>query len=357
VKNNLPNKIRVLIVDDSYVSQKLFRHLLESDNRFEIIGFVNNGREAVEFLKNKTPDIISMDINMPLMDGMEATRQIMQTNPVPIVVASSLYDPSQQEMAMEALEAGAVAIMPKPYGPGHPLHEKSMKNWLQMIRSMSEVKVIRRRPHLKNSNLINANEDRPVINLSDFKNNDYRIVVIGASAGGPEGVKAILSKLTPSFPVPLLIVQHIDKHFNEGYRLWLQSSASIPVLAATENQPLLPGTAYLAPGEHHLVVKSEGMITLNNDLPVRGHRPSVAKLFDSAANVYGKSVIAVILSGMGSDGAKELKKLREMGALTFAQSKESCLVFGMPGEAVRMGAAIRINNPEDIAMDILDLFK
>ncbi len=352
-----PKKIKVLIVDDSYVSQKLYRHLLESDNRFEIMGFVSNGKEAVEFLRNKTPDIISMDINMPKMDGMEATRQIMQSNPAPIVIASSLYDPTQQEMAIEALEAGAVAIMPKPFGPGHSLYYKSANNWLRMIRSMSEVKVIRRRPHLKNNNLTKQNESRQAINLSDYKHGDYRIVVIGASAGGPEGVKTILSKLTPSFPVPALIVQHIDKHFTEGYRLWLQSSVSIPVLAAAENQPLLPGTAYLAPGEHHLVVKSEGMITLNNDPPVRGHRPSVSKLFDSAANVYGKSVIAVILSGMGSDGANELKKLRDKGALTFAQSEESCLVFGMPGEAVRLGAAIRIISPEDIAMEIIDLFK
>ncbi len=357
MKEKTQNKIKILIVDDSTVSQKLYRHLLESDNRFELIGIVTNGRQAVEFLRKQKPDVISMDLNMPVMDGMEATRQIMQNNPAPIVIASSLYDPSQQEMAMEALEAGAVAIMPKPYGPGNPLHEKSVKNWLRMIFSMSEVKVIRRRPNVKNNYLIKQDKSSQAINLSDYKHRDYRIVVIGASAGGPEGVKTILSKLTPSFPIPVLIVQHIDKHFTEGYRLWLQSFASIPVLAATETQPLLPGSAYLAPGEHHLVVKSKGMITLNNDPPIRGHKPSVAKLFDSAANVYGKSVIAIILSGMGSDGAKELKKLHDIGALTFAQSEESCLVFGMPGEAVRLGAAVKINNPDDIATEILDLFK
>lgn len=357
MKNQPLKKISILVVDDSYVSQKLYRHLLESDGRFQIMGFVNNGKEAVEFLRTNTPDIISMDINMPLMDGMEATRHIMQSNPTPIVIVSSLYDPSQQEMAMEALEAGAVAIMPKPHGPGNPLHEKTAKHWLRMIRSMSEVKVIRRRPHLKNNAIIEQKENRQNIKSSKYQHANYRIVVIGASAGGPEGVKTILSKLTPSFPIPVLIVQHIDKHFTEGYRLWLQSFASIPVFAATKNQPLLPGSAYLTPGEYHLVVKSEGLITLNDDPPVRGHKPSVAKLFDSAADVYGQSVIAVMLSGMGADGAKELKKLHDMGALTFAQSEESCLVFGMPGEAVRLGAIIKINNPENIATEILELFK
>lgn len=350
-------KIRVLIADDSIVSQKLYRHMLESDSRFEIVGVVNNGCEAVDFLKRYTVDIISMDINMPLMDGIEATRWIMQTNPVPIVVASSLYDPTQQEMAMQALEAGAVTIMPKPYGPGHPMHERSFKQWLQMIRAMSEVKVVRRTSYQKSAKSNPEFYKNKDVRSLGYTPGNYKLVVIGASAGGPEGVKTILSLLPPTFPLPILIVQHIDKNFTEGYRLWLQGYSSVPILTATKNQTLLPGTAYLAPGEFHLAVKSEGMITLTDDQPVRGHKPSVAIMFDSAATVYGKNVIAVILSGMGSDGAKELKILREKGALTFAQNEESCLVFGMPGEAVRLGAAIKIATPEDIAEEIIDILK
>jgi len=357
VKESSPKKIRILIVDDSMVSQKLYRHIIAADDRFEVVCVASNGQDAIDCVKKYSPDVVSMDINMPKMNGIEATRLIMQQNPVPIVISSSLYDPTQQEMAMQVLEAGAVAIMPKPFGPGHPGYNSTSRQWLRMLKSMSEVKVIRRKPFNKSSdNQPNFPESSTSNFGQKYPTGNYKVLVIGASAGGPESVKAILSQLDKSFPLPVLLVQHIDRHFSEGYRLWLQSYTNIPVLTATDNQPLKPAHVYLSPGDKHLVLKSEGMATLSNDLPARGHKPSVAHLFKSAAEIYGANTIAVILSGMGNDGAAELKLLRNLGALTFAQNEASCLVFGMPGEAVKMDAAVKVLPPDEIVKQIMNLF-
>lgn len=345
----------MLIVDDSRVSQKLHHHLLASDSRFEIVGVAHNGREAVQCVKLHRPHVVSMDLNMPVMDGMEATRTIMREYPVPIVVVSSLYDPGKQELAMEVLQAGAVTIMPKPVGPGHPDHKRSAKRYLQMLRNMSEVRVVRRR-----NNIIRAavaeEKIRETVVAGELRK-DYGLLVIGASAGGPEGIKIILEALTPSFPVPIMIVQHIDRHFVEGYRSWLQSHTKIPVMTAYDGLSLQPGCACLAPADYHLVVRNEGEAGLLDDVPVAGHRPSVAHLFRSAGEVYGKRLIAVILSGMGNDGAEQMKVLKEIGALTIAQSAQSSLVFGMPGEAVRLGAANHVLTPPEIVAMLLEISK
>jgi two-component system, chemotaxis family, protein-glutamate methylesterase/glutaminase len=356
VKEKNYTKIKVLIVDDSPVSQKIYRHIIATDSRLEIVAMVSNGREAINFLTRNQPDVVSMDLNMPKMDGMAATRYIMQHHPVPIVVSSSLYDPSQQEMAIEVLEAGAVSIMPKPPGPGHPDHNRAAKHYLSLLRSMSEVKVIRRRPHLTTTNKIYAPDAIEGSIPETLQHTNYRLLLIGASAGGPESVKAILAGMEPDFPLPVMIVQHIDWHFTEGYRLWLQSHSKIPVVAAGDNQVLMPGHAFLAAGNKHLVVKAEGIAGFSDEPAHRGHRPSVKHLFKSAAETYGNKSIAVLLSGMGTDGAEELKMLKDAGALTFAQNKETSLVFGMPGEAVRLDAARMVMSPENIIKYINELF-
>jgi two-component system, chemotaxis family, protein-glutamate methylesterase/glutaminase len=351
-----PDRIRVLIVDDSHTTQKLFSRILDDDHRFELVAVASNGREAVDYVARFKPDIVSMDLNMPLMDGMEATREIMQKNPVPILIVSSYYDVSDQEMAIQALDAGAVSIMPKPAGIGHPDYQSTVKGFLRMLRTLSEVKVVRRKTTYRHSNnRIGQNEN---LNYAKFEpTNDYKILIIGASAGGPESTKIILSSLSPGFPLPVVIVQHIDAHFSEGYRLWLNSYSGIPVLIPSENQHLLPGHAYVAPGGKHLVLKGEGIATFSDAPPDKGHKPSVSQLFKSAGQVFGSKVIAVILSGMGSDGAKELKNLRDLGAMTFTQNEATCLVYGMPGEAVKLGAASKVLSPDKIIHEILELYK
>ena len=339
--------IKVLIVDDSQVSQTLHRQIISTDRGFQIVGVAFNGREAVELTRKFQPDVISMDLNMPFMDGMEATREIMQTNPVPIVVVSSFYEPAEAGLAMEVLEAGAVTIMPKPFGPGHPEYNHTARKYLMTLKSMSGVKVVRRRPNLSNKKRIEGNS--PLSSGLTFQADDYRLLVIGASAGGPESTKAILSELNKNFPIPIMLVQHVDRKFIEGYRLWLQSYTDMPVILARDNQGLLPGHVYLAPADKHLVLKGEGVAGLTDEAPVKGHRPSVGYLFRSAGEIYRNRVIAVILSGMGKDGVPEMKMLKDLGAITIAQNEASSLVFGMPGEAVRAGAVRKILSSGEIA--------
>ena len=332
----MTGKIKVLIVDDSQVSQTLHRQIISSDCDFQIAGVASNGREAVEFTRKFQPDVISMDLNMPLMDGIEATREIMQSNPVPIVVVSSFYEPAEVGLAMEVLDAGALTIMPKPFGHGHPEYSHTARKYLKTLKSMSEVKLVRRQPGLSNKKRSDKNSWLSA--SPSVQAGDYHVLVIGASAGGPESTKAILSALNKDFPIPIMLVQHVDSKFMEGYRLWLQSCARMPVVMAHDDQALLPGHVYLAPADKHLVVKAEGVAGLTDEAPVKGHRPSVGFLFKSAGDVYHNRVIAVILSGMGKDGVPEMKMLKDLGALTIAQNEASSLVFGMPGEAVRIGA-------------------
>lgn len=361
----MSEKIKVLVVDDSIVSQRFYRHVIGGDNRFDLVHVAGNGLEAIEAVVRHRPDVVSMDINMPLMDGIKATRQIMETNPLPILVVSSLYHPSEQEMAVEVLGAGAVAIMAKPHGPSHPRHSYEVRYYLSMLKSMSEVKVVRRRPkygvkdssYHTNQAQSRLSADRPVNSLPAVNRDDFRVVVIGASAGGPEAIKNMLSELTPAFPVPILIVQHIDSHFSEAYRLWLSSCSRIPILLCGHEESLVSGCAYLAPGDKHMIIKEPGIANLSNAPAERGHRPSVGQLFRSAGLVYKKQVIAVMLSGMGSDGALEMKYLKDMGALTYAQNETSCLVYGMPGEAVKLGCVDFLMHPTDIAKHIVNIFK
>lgn len=348
-------KIKVLIVDDSIVSQKLYQRLLGSDSRFEVVGIAGNGQQAIEYVARFKPDVVSMDINMPLMDGVEATRQIMQQTPVPITIVSSLYNPEEVEIAMKVLEAGAVNIISKPNGPGHPKFESDSRQYLDMLRMMSEVKVVRRRAASQFSTTKPSGNVSLEFPPSANAEKDYGIVVIGASAGGPEALKSLLGTFTPGFPLPILIVQHIDPNFAEGYRAWLQSNVYIPVMAAEKNQKIKPGFAYIAPGDFHLEIIAEGVITLTSGPPVKGLRPAVANLFRSAANIYGKRSIAIILSGMGADGAAEITLLRSKGAMTFAQNEASCLVFGMPGEAIKSGGIVSVLPPVEIAKSIENL--
>lgn len=340
----MEQKVKVLVADDSLVSQKLLSGLIRHDDRFELVGVAGNGEQTLELAKSMRPDVISMDINMPLMDGIEATRRIMQDCPVPILIVSGLYSSGSVEMAMEVLKVGAVGIMPKPHGPGHSFFAEEARAYLRMLFALSAVKVVtRKRMGTGGGNV--KKDSEPTCVPADI---DYKVLVIGASAGGPEAVNTILQGLRPGLRVPVLVVQHIDPHFAEGYAQWLASGTRLPVRIAKPAEALLPGVVYLPPGNKHLVLSAQGMVALSDDPPVNGHRPAVAELFNSAANVYRRQVVAVILSGMGRDGAAEMKKLRDMGALTIAQNEESCLVYGMPGEAVKLGAVVNVLSPVEI---------
>lgn len=344
-------QIKVLVAEDSLVSQNFFRRLITSDSHFELAGIASNGQQVVEMAKRLKPDVISMDIHMPLMDGIEATRIIMQDCPVPILIVSSLYTPESFEMAMEVLKAGAVGILSKPNGPGHPQFESDARSYLRMLRTYSEVKVVTR----KNANPRPEMIPEQGTTQPGAEAGHYRVLVIGASAGGPEAVRTILHGLKPGLTVPVLVVQHIDPHFIEGYCQWLGSHTHLPVKIATDDETPVAGQIYLPSQNKHLIIKPSGKIGLSDEPPAGGHRPAVARLFQSAADVHRHCVVAVLLSGMGKDGAAELKVLRDRGAYTIAQSEQSCLVYGMPGEAVKLGAAFKVLSPVEIISELNQL--
>lgn len=340
-------KIRVLIVEDTLVARNLLQALVLSDDQFELAGIAENGKEACELSEKLTPDVVSMDILMPIMDGVEATRNIMQNHPVPIIIVSSFYQSSEIEMAMRVLEAGAVAILPRPWGPGHPKYLQSSRKYLNMLRLMSDVKVVRRKKEVGSKTVQNS-EKAVLLSSWQLPRQEFKALAIGASAGGPEALVTILSGLREGFPLPVFIVQHIDSHFADGFAAWLNTCSKMRVTIAVNGEEIVPGHVYLAPGDQHLTVNANGTLSIAREPSTRGLRPSVDVLFKSIAQTYGKDSIAVILSGMGRDGVMELKHLYDLGAFTIAQEKMSCLVYGMPGEAVSKGAVCKILTPQDI---------
>lgn len=339
--------IKVLIVEDSKVVSEYLEYTLNSDPKIQVIGNVSNGRKAIDFIKHNKPDLITMDIDMPIMDGLEATRIIMSTTPIPIIVVTASRNTREIKTTMEALAAGALSVIDKPVGFGHPNEKEKKDKLITMVKVLSEVKVVTRKTIKAKQTQVKPLVYNYLPSLKSFCNK--KIVAIGISSGGPQVLKKIFSKITDQFPYPILVVQHITEGFLEGLVSWLNRLSMIPIHIATDVETILPGHIYFAPDHYHFQIV-DFRIKLFDCSKISGHLcPSVSCLFNNLAMNYGKNTIAMILTGMGSDGAKELKMLREAGAITIAQDKESSLVHGMPGEAIKMGAAEYIQNPDQIA--------
>lgn len=346
--------IKVLVVEDSPVVQELLVHILSSDVEIQVIGTANNGEEALEAVKRRRTDIITMDINMPKMNGLEATRRIMEICPTPIVIVSGSTDTSEVAMTFGAIEAGALAIMPRPRGIGHPDYEAMANKLIQMVKLMSEVKLVRRQPRLQREVVVPMVPPATKVGPEQIKS-AIKIVAIGASTGGPLVLRTILSGLLKDFPVPVLLTQHIAAGFIQGFAEWLGQRSAIPIHIAIQGEYILPGHVYVAPDCSHMGVSIGGRIAISQDEPENGLRPSVSYLFRSVVNIYRQNAVGVLLTGMGNDGAVELAVLKENGAITIVQDKESSVVHGMPGQAIKLGAATYILPPEKIAATLIDL--
>lgn len=332
--------IRVLVVEDSSVAAQLIVRILDSDPEIEIVGVSEDGLQALEDIERLKPDIVTMDVNMPRLDGFEATRRIMETRPLPIVIVSGSFDRSDDEKSFRAIDAGALIVVGKPRGPSNPEHDKDARELIRIVKAMSEVKVVRHiRPHKA--------ESRPVAAAS-AAGSGIELIVIGASTGGPPVLKAILSTLPRDFPAPILIVQHMSMGFMEGFVRWIDSMTGFASKIAEAGERFLPARAYFAPDGFHMLAGRDGRIQLAREEPCVGLCPSASRLFLSAAEGFGSAAAGVLLTGMGEDGARELKLMRDSGALTVAQDEESCVVFGMPGAAIKLDAAAYILPPEGI---------
>jgi two-component system chemotaxis response regulator CheB len=343
--------IKVLVVEDSPVVREFLVHILRSDPGIRVVGTASDGEQALEAVRLERPDVITMDIHMPRLDGLEATRRIMETHPTPIVIVSGSEKSGEVATAFSAMEAGALAVLPRPRGIGHPEHEATAKELVQTVKLMSEVKVVKRWSRARRD----APAQRPTEMGFASEPAKVRIVAIGASTGGPPALQTILAALPKDFPAPLVIVQHMASGFVRGFVEWLAQSSSLPLHIATHRELMLPGHVYIAPDEHQMKVERGGRLALTGDGPENGLRPSVAYLFRSIAEVYGCDAVAGLLTGMGRDGAEELRLLKEKGAVTFAQDKESSIVHGMPGEAIRLDAAMLVLPPEKIAAVLTNL--
>lgn len=346
--------VNVLVVEDSAVVRELLVYLLGADPAIRVVGTANDGEAAIAAVARYRPDVITMDIHMPKMDGLEATRRIMETQPTPIVIVSGSTDPHENTVTFRAMEAGALAVLRRPAGIGHPEHEASVRELLLTVKLMAEVKVVRRWPQTWRATLPPAVTPVPAPRASGAR---VKVIAIGASTGGPPVLQTILAMLPRDLPVPVLIVQHMASGFTASFVEWLAQSSVLPVRVAGQGEYTVPGHVYVAPDEFHMKVAHGGSIALTQDEPEGGLRPAVAYLFRSLAAVYGGGVIAGLLTGMGRDGAQELKLLKDKGAVTFAQDKESSVVHGMPGEAIRLDAATFVLAPDKIAAMLANLAK
>ncbi|RFP14780.1 MULTISPECIES: chemotaxis-specific protein-glutamate methyltransferase CheB [unclassified Duganella] len=344
--------IRVLVVDDSPVARELLAYLLNSDPALEVIGVVADGEQAVEAAARLRPDVITMDIHLPRLDGYAATRMIMETCPTRIVMVTA--SPVAHEVAdnFRVLEAGALAVLAKPSGPGHPEHAQITEELLRTIKLMAEVSVVRRWRRSETWGAGGASASASAAPApAPVAGAELRLVVIGASTGGPLALHTILARLKQPFAAPILVVQHISPGFVAGLVEWLGRGCGGAVRVAGHGELALAGNVYLAPDDAHMTVRAEGgvaRIALSSAPAEHGARPAVAQLFHSAA-AFGPRAAGVLLTGMGRDGAQELLTMQQAGALTIAQDADSAIVNGMPGEAVRLGAARHVLAPEAIA--------
>lgn len=343
--------IKVLVVEDSPVVREFLVHILGSDPGIRVVGTARDGEDALEAVRRWQPDVITMDIHMPRMDGLEATRRIMETAATPIVIVSGSEDPREVSTTFDAIEAGALAVLRRPAGIGHPDHEVTAREVVQTVKLMSEVKVVRRWSRARRT----APAPRPQEVRLAREAAKVRVVAVGASTGGPPALQTILAALPQDFPAPLVIVQHMATGFVSGFVEWLAHSCSLPIHVATHGEVMLPGHAYVAPDAHQMKVEPGGRLALTKDEPENGLRPAVGYLFRSVAEVYGCDAVAVLLTGMGRDGAQELRRLKEKGAVTIAQDKDSSVVHGMPGEAIFLDAATYVLPPRGVAAALAQL--
>lgn len=333
-------EIRVLVVDDSAVTRELLVHILNSAPRIQVIGVAHDGDEAVREADRLRPDVIVMDIHLPGLDGFAATRRIMETSPTRIVMATATSDAGEIAANFRAMEAGALVVLAKPVGVEHPGFAAAAAELVRTVRLMSEIQVVKRWPRS-----VCASPPPAIATAASA----VRAVAIGASTGGPIALQALLAGLPKDFPAPILIVQHISDGFVEGFAEWLGNTTGHAARVAVAGETPQPGVVYVAPSGHHMQVQRNGTVGLVDGPKEHGVKPSVAMLFRSVVAVFGASCAGVLLTGMGRDGARELKAMRDAGGVTFAQDRESSVVFGMPGEAIALDAASYVLSPERIA--------
>jgi two-component system chemotaxis response regulator CheB len=335
--------IRALLAEGSAVVREYLAAVLDKDPEIEVVGTARDGVEAVEQAERLRPDVILMDVHMPRMSGLEATRQIMSRVPTPIVLVTDGFSRDETALGFEAIKAGALTVLDKPRGPDDP----GTRELTRTVKAMAEVKVVRRWPRRERAGIhpLVRKEPGPKI----------RVIAIGASTGGPAALVEALGDLRGTLAVPVLVVQHITPGFTAGLAEWLANQTRLPVKLAENGEPTCDGVVYLAPDGLEMGMGTDGRIRLTSEKAGDGLRPSADHLFASLAQARGPSALGILLTGMGRDGAEGLRRLRASGAVTVAQDEATSVVFGMPGEALRLGAVEHVLSPRQIGRMIRSL--
>jgi two-component system chemotaxis response regulator CheB len=347
--------IKVLIVDDSPSETLMLKAVLECDATIKVIGYARDGAEAVKLVATLKPDLITMDIEMPVMDGFEATRLIMSQCPTPIVVISAKLNDALLNATFKALEAGALTVLDKPQNITSSEFTKTRKYMLDIIRKMSEVKVIKRR-----TSFMRPTQVMPPVTDPKPHTEHYTIVAIGASVGGPQALKHIFTALPTNFPLPIVVVQHMTAGFIQGFVKWLTGEIKIPVKLAEHQEILQAGKVYFAPDNCHLHVAQQNnqlIAMLDGQEPVAGFCPSITELLHSVTKHCGKQGIGILLTGMGSDGAHGMLALKKTGGHTIIQDPDSAVVFGMAAVAQSLNAVDEVVELGNIADYLIKITK
>lgn len=345
---SLRDAVRVLIVDDSPLITKVLTNILNSDPQILIVGTVSNGKEALEVIPGLKPDLITMDIEMPVMDGLEATKQIMAYYPTPILVVSATIFKGGTDKVFKAIYYGALDIMDK--GRIEFIGEKDKKFSLELIEKIKFLSKIRVMAHP----LAKFEGRKHVVPFKPSKGvASGKIVAIVVSTGGPQALFEILKMIPADLPCGVVVVQHIVTGFVEGLAEWLNSQCGITVKVAHDFEEIKPATVYIAPCDLQMRVNADKKISLTDEPAVGNHKPSGDILLESVAKVYGAGAVAVILTGMGSDGAQGMKAIRQRHGKTIAQDEKSCVVFGMPKAAIDLGVIDSVVSLEKIAETIV----
>jgi len=341
------SKIKVLIVDDSAIVRKIFSEELSKYSDIEVVGVAPDPYVARDKIVTLKPDVITLDIEMPRMDGLTFLKKLMKYYPVPTIIVSSLT-PKGGKLTLEAMDIGAVDVIGKP-GTAYSVGDMSAQ-LVEKIRAASRVTLTKR----DSTSDANVPDYEPIKALTQTTN---KIIAIGASTGGTEALKKVLIKMPPNSP-GIVIVQHMPANFTTAFAARLNDLCQISVKEAEDNDSVIPGTALVAPGNFHMILRRSGAryyVEVKTGPMVHHQRPAVDVLFKSTAQYAGANAIGVILTGMGSDGAEGLLEMKNKGASTIAQDEKSCVVFGMPKEAIKLGAADKVVSLEMIPSEIIKM--
>jgi two-component system chemotaxis response regulator CheB len=341
-------KIRVLIADDSALIRNILVHMLGSTEDIGVIGQAEDGVDAIRMTARLSPDVITMDIRMPRMDGLEAIHQIMQKSPTPIVVVANSIHDADFNISFRAIEAGALTVVEKPRGLTTREYETIQNRLIAAVRMVANLKVV---AHWPSVGLPGVSRPLP----HSLQNRLVQVIAIATSTGGPGVLKQIFSQIPKDFAFPIVVVQHITSGFIEHMVSWLNDEIKINVVTAKAGDRLEPGKILVAPSDRHLVITPGGVIYLEDSPPIKGQRPSADRFFASVAQTYSSSAVGIILTGMGDDGADGIETLGKMGAHIIAQSEQTSVVFGMPSQAIQRGVVDEILSPDEIAQTLNEL--